>query len=106
MDLSQSRDACAECAMLCIQAATHYLAKGENEMRDLVRQLWDCSDICEATGRFLNRGSPDHRDVCRACAAVCERCAEACTGRDDPIMQKCAASSRRCAELCRDLAEH
>jgi len=58
MDLSKCRDACAESAMLCVQAATHYLVKGDENLRDIVRLLWDCSDACDVTARFLNRGSP------------------------------------------------
>lgn len=107
MDLSRCRDACAECSTLCVQAATHYLVKGDERLRDVVRLLWDCSDLCGITGRFLDRGSPCHPEICRACAAVCTRCAEACAAyEDDPIMRHCAESCRACAALCDDLAAH
>lgn len=106
MDLSKCRDVCTEGNTLCIQAATHYLAKGDAEMRDMVRLLWDCSDACEVTARFLNRGSPSHREMCRACAIICSRCADGCEKMADPIMARCAETCRRCAGLCLELTAH
>jgi hypothetical protein len=106
MDLSRCRDVCAESAMLCVQAATHYLVKGDEKLRDVVRLLWDCSDSCDVTARFLNRGSPSHREMCRACAIICSRCADDCEKIDDPIMGRCAESCRICAGLCLELTGH
>ncbi|WP_316977068.1 four-helix bundle copper-binding protein [Shumkonia mesophila] len=106
MDLSKCRDACGEANTLCVQAATHYLVKGDEKLRDVVRLLWDCSDICEAAVRFLNRGSPNHREICRACAIICSRCADACGKIADPVMARCAESCRICAGLCLELTGH
>src|SRR4029079_17696112 len=89
MDLSDCRDACTQTHLICGQTAVHVLMKGEEHPRDLVRTLWDCSDICIAAANILNRGSPLqlHMTACRACADICEACAESCSGRDDPILR-------------------
>ena len=108
MDLSDCRDACTQTHLICGQTAVHVLVKGEEHPRDLVRTLWDCSDICIAAANILNRGSPLqlHMTACRACADICEACAEACSGRDDPILHACVEACRDCARRCREMATH
>ena len=108
MDLSDCRDACNQTHLICDQTAVHVLVKGEEHPRDLVRTLWDCSDICVAAGNILNRGSPLrlHVTACRACADICEACVEACSGRDDPILRACVEACRDCARQCREMATH
>lgn len=104
MDLSQCKDVCRECHQMCIEAATHYLVKGEGELRDHVRLLWDCSEICIITANFLGRGSEYRGEACRACAIVCDGCAERCGRMADPIMKRCGEICRLASNLCRQVA--
>jgi hypothetical protein len=104
MDLSDCRDACTKTHLICAQTAVHVLVKGEEHPRDLVRALWDCSDICITAANLLTRGSPLHMTTCRACAEICEACVEACSGRDDPILRACVDACRDCARRCQQMA--
>jgi hypothetical protein len=104
MDLSKCRDACLSCQTSCIETAIHGLAKGQPHPRDLIRLLWDCSEICATSASFMSRGSRFHPLTCRVCATLCTACAEACRGSDDPILARCAAACEDCARLCNEMA--
>jgi hypothetical protein len=51
------------------------------------------------------RGSDLHPHICRACAAVCARCADECDAMgDDPYLAACSEICRRCAISCAEMA--
>src|SRR5262249_57911026 len=71
----------------------------------LVRLLLDCAEICRTSADFMIRGSELHPHICRACAAVCARCADECDARgEDPYLAACSEICRRAALSCAEMA--
>jgi hypothetical protein len=71
----------------------------------MVRLLLDCAEICRTSADFMIRGSELHPHICRACAAVCARCADECDAMgEDPYMAACSEICRRCALSCAEMA--
>lgn len=99
-------DECQTCHALCLECASHCLSLG-GKLAGYEHQtlLQDCADICRTAADFMLRGSALHRETCRACAEVCDRCAASCESMGgDAMMKKCAEACRRCAESCRQMA--
>ena len=97
---------CSECHDICVETATHCLSLGGRhaglEHQTLLR---DCAQICATSADFMLRGSAQHRETCRVCAEVCDRCAASCEQMgDDAMMKRCAAACRKCAESCGRMA--
>jgi hypothetical protein len=105
-EIQQCIRECSTCHDICLETLTHCLAQGgpHVEPEHLALQL-DCAEICQTSANFMLRASSVHTETCRACAAVCARCAESCeqiTG--DDAMSRCAKACRRCAESCRRMS--
>ena len=99
-------EACMNCHAICTMTAQYALIQGgEMASADHVGMLLDCAEICQTSANFMLRESTMHGSTCRACADVCERCAESCAKFEgDEIMQACAETCRGCAESCREMA--
>ena len=70
-----------------------------------MRLLLDCAEICRTSADFMIRGSDLHPHICRACAAVCARCADECDAMgDDPYLAACSEICRRSALTCAEMA--
>jgi len=97
---------CQICHTTCLQTVPHCLGKGgAHADPNHIRLLLDCVEICQTSADFMIRGSDLHPHTCRACAIVCERCAEDCARLgDDDQMRACAEACRHCAESCRKMA--
>lgn len=104
--VDQCIENCTRCHRLCMEiAAMHFRGEGTKASEEQVRLLLDCAQICQTSADFMIRGSEMHGHTCAACAAVCERCAEACEAMPgDPQMAACAEACRTCAESCRSMA--
>jgi hypothetical protein len=99
-------DNCTACHYACLETVTHCLMEGGRHAEAAhIRLLIDCAEICQTSANFMVRGSDMHQATCRACAELCERCAESCAQfTDDEFMLQCAQICRRCAESCRRMA--
>ena len=97
---------CKTCHDVCLATVTHCLEMGgDHAEASHIRLLLDCAQICETSADFMLRSSELHGETCRACAAICKRCAEDCERfLEDEIMRACADACRRCAESCRQMA--
>jgi hypothetical protein len=99
--------AAAECGAACTTCADACLEEDDPaELRSCIRTNLDCADLCGVTGRLIARpGTQDAQILraqleacaiaCRACAAECERHAEAMEH-----CRICAGSCRACAGAC------
>lgn len=106
-DLRECVRMCAECADLCLRAASAALRRQEALASfDHQTMFQDCADICATTARFIGRDSPHHIHVCAECAEICLVCAEVCEGLADAddLINQCAVTCRRCAEMCDHVA--
>lgn len=105
--MEQCIENCTNCHRICLEtAARHFNGEPRPKLEEgHVRLLLDCAEICRTSADFMIRGSELHSHTCGACAAICERCAEACDKLgEDPYMAACAEICRRCAESCREMA--
>jgi hypothetical protein len=105
-DMQQCIQNCTNCHAICIGTIQHCLGKGgRHAQRDHIRLLADCAQICRTSADFMIRGSDLHPHICRACAAVCARCADECDAMgDDPYMAACSEICRRTALSCAEMA--
>lgn len=98
---------CSECHAICLETIHHCLHMGGKHAEPHhIRLMADCTEICQTSANFMLRGSDMHQHTCRACAAVCRRCAEDCMKIDgkDEHMKKCADQCNKCAESCQKMA--
>ena len=105
--MDQAIENCTRCHRICLEtAARHFRGERSPKIEEtLVRLLLDCAEICSTSADFMIRGSDVHQHVCRACAAICTRCADECDRQgEDPYMAACAEACRRCAESCAAMA--
>lgn len=106
-DLERCIENCTNCHRICLEtAAMHFRGEGSRDISEaMVRLLIDCAEICRTSADFMIRGSEVHAHTCRACAAICERCADECDRMGaDPHMAACVEICRKCAESCREMA--
>jgi hypothetical protein len=105
--MEQCIETCTNCHRTCLEtAARHFRGERQPQLSEaLVRLLLDCADICRTSADFMIRGSELHQHTCRACAAICARCADECDKMgEDPYLAACAEICRRCAESCAEMA--
>ena len=106
--MEQCIDNCTNCHRICLEtAARHFRGERTPHLEEAhVRLLLDCAEICRTSADFMIRGSDQHQHTCRACAAICNRCADECDRMgEDPYMASCAEICRRCAESCTEMAD-
>lgn len=66
----------------------------------------DAADICSTTGRHVARiSSAAMVHSGRACAEICDACAEECQKLHDPVMEGVIESLRKCARSCREMVK-
>src|SRR3954468_537470 len=99
-------EACTYCHAVCWHTFEHCLNKGGRHADAAhIRHLVDCAQICATSADFMNRGSHLHTEICRACAAVCEHCAQSCLKMDDDEhMHRCVEACQKCAAMCQEMA--
>lgn len=96
-----------KCGAICSRTINYCLEMGgEHASKAHINLLMDCVNICEVAANFAIRDSNSYQQVCRLCAEICTRCADACDafGKDDQNMQHCAQACRQCAEVCHTMA--
>jgi hypothetical protein len=65
-----------------------------------------CARMCTTSAEAMMLGTDQHRETCRACAALCRACAADCRriGQGDGAMERCAKTCDGCAEHCERMA--
>lgn len=97
---------CTDCHNACVQTISHCLDMGGSHTDAAhLRSLLDCADACDASVRFMLRGSELYPQMCGVCADACLGCALSCEQwPNDPVMKTCAEVCRLCADSCREMA--
>lgn len=128
--MQQCIENCTTCHQVCLETFNYSLWLGGRYNESVhLRLLLDCVEICQTSANFMLRGSDLHRETCRACAVVCENCAQDCErytvpggGSGAPMsshsghspvskentdeqLKYCAEVCRTCAKSCREMAE-
>lgn len=104
-DMQHCIDECTACHAICLRTIQHCLSMGGKHAElEHLRLMQDCVQICHASADFMLRGSPRHMHTCRACAVVCQQCAEDCERLDGEQMKHCAQACRSCAESCSQMS--
>lgn len=104
--LSDCIRSCEECHRICMETLSHCLDKGGSHAEaGHIGLLLDCVEICQTSANFMVRDSDLHTETCRACAVICQRCAESCEKMSgDEQMKRCAEACRQCAESCKGMS--
>lgn len=100
---------CHECQDVCLSLVPYFrtdLGTDDDRRVAYLNLLLDCAGICGLSHSVLHRRSDSHTITCTACAAICERCVQACrgVGDEDPAMSRCADACARCARSCREMS--
>ena len=97
---------CTDCHEICLGSIPHCLELGGKHAAPAhIGSLIDCAMICGTSAGFLARRSPQHPQVCQACAAICRECERSCRElADDAMMRGCADCFARCADSCERMA--
>lgn len=105
-EMQQCIEDCLACHRICVETTAYCLRMGGRHVEaDHLTLMLDCAEICQTSANFMLRGSALHAVTCRACAEVCERCADDCASfSGDQMMQQCAEMCRQCAESCWHMA--
>jgi hypothetical protein len=88
-------DACDVCTSACLQ---------EDDVKMMARCIAldiDCAQLCRLAAAVMTRGGEAASAICRACAEVCDMCADECGKHQMQHCQDCAEACRRCAAECR-----
>ena len=104
-EMRNCAELCTDCSDTCTETMAHCLTLGGmHAERNHITLLALCADTCATSAKALFLGSPLHQHTCRACAAVCEACADDCARMEEEFMQECAEICRACAESCREMS--
>lgn len=105
-DLERCAQECLNCFKVCSETLYQYCLEqgGEHVKPQHIKLMEDCITICRTSAEFLTRGSENHKATCRACAEICQKCADDCARFDDQQMKTCAETCRKCAEICRQMS--
>ncbi len=96
---------CQDCAALCLSTAMERHRERHAEPGDAhgkpeyFRLMMACAEICLANAAVMALGVTHHVAVCRACAEICDACADSWERFSG--MDPCAMLCRQCAESCR-----
>ena len=106
-DLQQCAKECLDCFQICSETFYQYclVQGGEHTEPKHFKLMQDCINICRTSAEFLLRGSENHKATCRACAEICQKCADDCVRFNDPQMKACADACRKCAEMCKQMSQ-
>jgi hypothetical protein len=86
---------CEHCAKACM---------GHPDMVKCAQMCLDCAEVCQTLATYMVRGSYFIFHLARACADICEACAQECEKYNLEHCQKCAKVCRQAAEEYRKIA--
>ncbi|MEO1209755.1 MAG: four-helix bundle copper-binding protein [Cyanobacteria bacterium J06638_20] len=87
---------CEHCAEACI---------GNPDMVRCARMCLDTGESCRTLATFMVRGSYFIAPFAKACAEICDTCAQECEKHDMEHCQKCAQSCREAAGMYRQIVD-
>ncbi|MNH85917.1 hypothetical protein D3C87_208270 [compost metagenome] len=93
-----------EASLECMNACNYCYVSSLKEyelasLRDCIRIVRECADICMFTADALSRGTIFAKEILELCAKACEACAEECSKHEHDHCQKCAEACKRMIEL-------
>ncbi len=91
-----SFDIAMKCAVECEHCAE--ACTGKPDMFKCARTCLDCAEICRTMATYMVRGSSFVAHLAKACAEICQACADECSSHD---MDHC----QKCAQACKDAIE-
>jgi uncharacterized membrane protein len=99
--------AAAECGHVCTTCADACLEEDDpSALRRCIRSNLDCAEICSLTARLISRPGKQESAVLRAqleaCVVACRACAAECERHADAMehCRVCAEACRACADAC------
>jgi len=103
-DMQACIEQCLSCYRTCVSMAMNHCLQlgGEHTEKAHFTLMMACAEICRTSAHLMLIGSPEHKFTCRACAEICEHCADDCEKLGD--MEDCVKACRACAESCRTMA--
>ena len=105
MTMAHCIAACQQCHATTLQTVAWALRKGGDvASADYMQILFDCASICDTSIDFMARGSEAHRLLCRACAQISTRCADASEAFGMPELHAQIETCRACAQSCWEVA--
>ena len=93
--------ACQGCAVACHHCAAACLQ--EPDVKAMARCIGldlDCAQVCQVAVALMAGGSERVPALCQVCADICRDCAAECERHDMDHCQQCAEACRRCASQC------
>jgi hypothetical protein len=105
-DVQQCIQNCLDCHNSCLNTVTYCLQQGQHHADPAhIVMMLDCAEMCQTSANFMLRHSAFHMRTCDVCAEICKACAADCQKfSDDMQMQSCADMCRRCAQSCQSMA--
>lgn len=64
----------------------------------------ECAAVCVAAAQLMSLGSEKAHEICKICAAICEKCGAECGKHDAHHCIECAVICKDCANECRKIA--
>lgn len=91
--------ACFECMKMCLNEPDLLARKG------CVSMLIECACICQEAAALMSMDAQYAKDMCRLCAAVCDKCSQDCGMFKDDHCVKCADICKTCSEECSAMSQ-
>ncbi|MEZ0367723.1 MAG: hypothetical protein ACAI44_01415 [Candidatus Sericytochromatia bacterium] len=99
---TKSVEDCQVFAEVCLLQI--YAGRDELPRVAALKACRDCLDICRLWLLLNQQNDLNYLRLCRVCAALCRRCAEACSALNDYTAQSCSCSSLACARAMERLS--
>jgi hypothetical protein len=91
-----------DCAKHCFNCADACLDEDDvKKMVECIRLDKICGATCTATAEALAVRNNNSAQLVKACAEICEKCADECASHEADHCKACAEACRKCAEACR-----
>ena len=95
-EYQSSFDVAMKCAVECEHCAEACM--GNPDMLKCARTCLDCAEMCRTISTYMVRGSRFIPQLTKACAEICQACADECGSHN---MDHC----KKCAQACREAVE-
>jgi hypothetical protein len=98
---------CRMCWQRCTETTQHCLKMGgKHAEQSHIALMLTCARMCATSAEAMMLGTAQHKETCRACAAICRACAADCRriGQGDETLENCAVTCDQCAASCERMA--
>ncbi|HET9843157.1 MAG TPA: four-helix bundle copper-binding protein [Gammaproteobacteria bacterium] len=103
--LSKCIKQCWDCRNECQKTLYNYCLNVGHVNEEHIKIMTDCIQICQTAADFMTRHSNLHHEICKACAIICDNCAQSCRKIEDEQMESCAHFCEQCAQSCQAMAK-